>query len=39
MQVNVVKLVEEGNLMERYGYDAMVAKETIARLVYGVGNV
>ncbi|ROW03939.1 hypothetical protein VSDG_01044 [Cytospora chrysosperma] len=39
MQVNVVKFVEEGNLMERYGYDAMVAKETIARLVYGVGNI
>lgn len=36
MRVNIVKLAEKGNLMEELGYDAIRAKETVARLVYGL---
>lgn len=39
MEMNIVKLAEKGNLMEELGYDAMKAKETVARLVYGLEPV
>lgn len=39
MKVNVVKLVDKGNRMEVFGYNAIKAKEFIARLVYGVQQV
>lgn len=36
MNVNVVKLQEDGNLMELYGYQMMSARETMQRLIYDV---
>lgn len=36
MKVNIVKLIENGNLMEELGYDSISAKETVSRLVYGL---
>lgn len=39
MEMNLVKLAGKGNLMKELGYDAMKAKETVARLVHGLEPV
>lgn len=36
MRVKAVKLQEEGNLMEMYGYQIMEAKDVLQRLIYNV---
>lgn len=39
MKVNVVKMIEEGNLMEEYGYMNMSARSRVSNLVYGTEKI
>jgi hypothetical protein len=36
MEVEITMLIKRGNLIEELGYNAMKAKETVAKLLYGI---